>query len=47
MSSATITEIRRGSAHRRQVDLVRASLLRGIEYPTKASRRTVRPVRSA
>lgn len=43
MSPATITEIRRGSAHQRQVEYVRASLLRGIEYRGEAPRRTVRP----
>ena len=42
MTTANVTEISRGSAHRRQVDTVRASLLRGIEYP--GERRTVRPV---
>jgi hypothetical protein len=41
MTTATITEVRRGSAHTRQVDLVRASLLRGIEYRGKAPRRAV------
>ena len=45
MSPANVTEITRGSAHRRQVDYVRASLLRGIEYRGEASRRTVRPAR--
>ena len=32
MTAANVTEIRRGSAHRREVAYVRASLLRGVEY---------------
>jgi hypothetical protein len=42
MTSATVTEIRRGSAHKRQVDLVRASLLRGVEDRTGKPQRPVR-----
>ena len=45
MSPATVTEIRRGSAHhQRQVDLVRASLLRGVAYERETDRRAVRPL---
>ena len=39
MTAAKITEVSRGSAHRRQVAYVRASLLRGVEYPDKPARR--------
>jgi hypothetical protein len=40
MTAAKITELHRGSAHRRQVEYVRASLLRGVEYRDKPARRT-------
>ena len=39
MTAAKVTEVRRGSAHRRQVDYVRASLLRGVEYRDRSTRR--------
>jgi hypothetical protein len=42
MTTAKVTEVSRGSAHRRQVEYVRASLLRGVEYPDKPQRRTTR-----
>ena len=32
MTQSKVTEISRGSAHRREVAHVRASLLRGVEY---------------
>jgi hypothetical protein len=38
MTPAKVTEIARGSAHRRQVAYVRASLLRGIEHQHERSR---------
>ena len=44
MTAMKVTEISRGSAHARQVALVRASLLQGIEYGPKGSRRDDRPV---
>ncbi len=39
MYAAKVTEVSRGSAHQRQVALVRASLLRGVEYDRKGSPR--------
>ena len=39
MTTAKVTEISRGSAHRRQVAYVRASLLRGVEYRDGSPRR--------
>ena len=45
MTAMKVTEVSRGSAHARQVALVRASLLQGIEYGArKGSRRDDRPV---
>jgi hypothetical protein len=45
MTAMKVTEVSRGSAHARQVALVRASLLHGIEYGArKGSRRDARPV---
>jgi hypothetical protein len=43
MTAMKVTEISRGSAHQRQVALVRASLLQGIEYGPRGARRGDRP----
>jgi hypothetical protein len=40
MTAAKVTELTRGSAHQRQVALVRASLLQGVEYGRNAPRRS-------
>lgn len=42
MTAAKVTEVSRGSAHRRQVAYVRASLLRGVEYSDMPPRRASR-----
>ena len=42
MTAAKVTEVRRVSAHTRQVAYVRASLLRGVEYGDKPPRRATR-----
>jgi hypothetical protein len=47
MTAMKVTEISRGSAHARQVALVRASLLHGVEYGRRAPHRHGRPVPSS